>query len=173
MKNIIIAAAATTLMAGCTSDHAPLFFGQTQTAGIAIGVNPATSVPEITVGYKDANIANVPTAIMQPDGSFLPLNGAAQVGENRTEDSGNERDAYSTFGQFDVNVGTGSSVSQKNEGSSGAVGSQTVPSGSTPDAKIALGKFFATGLAARYLAQGFACDVSGGSHSTCKFEVTR
>jgi len=158
MKNIIIAAAATTLLAGCsTYDNAPLFFGQTQNVGIAIGVNPATSLPEITVGYEDANIANVPTAIVRPNQKPLLLNGQGEGKEFQT-------DAFSTFGQFDVGVEQNSRPKSNNDDN------DSDASADPATAKIALGKFFATGLAARLLAQGFACEISKGSHSSCEYE---
>jgi hypothetical protein len=54
--------------------------------------------------------------------------------------NGGDEDAYSTLGQFNAQAGT---------------------------TETTLGKFFATGIAARALADGFACKVSGGTDARC------
>lgn len=55
---------------------------------------------------------------------------------------GDDKDAFSVLGQFEVDTaGT--------------------------EAKVGLGKFFATGLAARRLGDGFACALSEGTDGSC------
>ncbi len=59
-----------------------------------------------------------------------------RLGSTNKKDGSDENDAYSTLGQFEMNTGTNGTVS------------------------VGLGKFFATGLAAQYLAQGFKAKLS-------------
>jgi hypothetical protein len=116
---------------GCASqEHAPLLFGQAHTLGVSIGASTA-GTPDLVVGFKDANIAHIPTVAKFDNGGGVLIQGDVGAGH---------RDAYATFGQFESST-TGSSVG--------------------------LGKFFATGLAARRLADGFACKLSSGTDQTC------
>jgi hypothetical protein len=127
MKKLILGFAV--LLSGCTSyEHAPLLFGQAHSVGVNVGTNPANQTPEISVGYKDVDIALIPTI-----GGSGP-NGLIQGSTSA------DHDAYSTFGQFDVTA---------------------------KGAEVGLGKFFATGIAARRLADGFACEISRGTDSDC------
>ena len=103
------------LAAGCASAPKVLVFGQVQNVGLSISGSAPEQRAEMTLGYKDYNIAVIPTDVS-------------------SEASDGFKDALSVLGQFDLNA--------KNEGASQGVG---------------LGKFFATGLAARVLAEGFAC----------------
>lgn len=126
---MLAAAALTLLLSACASqDHAPLLFGQAHTLGISVGASPANQTPEMTLGFKDVNIAVIPTV-----GGNLP-DGLIQGTTSK------DYDAYSTFGQFE------------------ASGKAT---------EVQLGKFFATGIAARRLADGFGCKVSNGRASGC------
>jgi hypothetical protein len=113
------------LVAGCASQrNAPLLFGQTHSVGIAVGTNPASQTPEISVGYKDLDIAIIPT-VSETTGQLI---------QGRSSDG--FEDAYSTFGQFQTSVAA---------------------------SQVGLGKFFATGIAARRLADGFGCEISRGT----------
>jgi hypothetical protein len=58
----------------------------------------------------------------------------------KTDGTNPDEDAFSTLGQFEA---------------------------STQETTVALGKFFATGIAARRLADGFACEVSNGTEAGC------
>jgi hypothetical protein len=131
MSKVLLSGCMALLLAACASqhDHAPLIFGQAHSLGVSVGANPATQTPEINLGFKDLDIAVVPTVGgTGPDGL---IQGRATDGF---------RDAYSTFGQFQTNA-TATGVS--------------------------LGKFFATGIAARRLADGFACEISDASEAGC------
>ncbi len=133
MKNGLLVATLA-LLVGCTStENAPLIFGQAQTLGISVGASSTNLTPEITVGYKDINIAHIPTIVRTDDGSGVLIQGT--VG-----DTGQHKDAYSTFGQFEA---------------------------SAKADEVSLGKFFATGIAARRLADGFACALSKGTETNC------
>lgn len=108
-------------LAGCnTSGNVPLVFVQSHTLGITANATGSQATPELTLGYRDIDVAVVPVV----DGA-VPLKGSIdKPGEHYD-------DALSVIGQF-------------NAGASAA----------TPTAN--LGKFFATGMAAKRLADGFA-----------------
>jgi hypothetical protein len=112
-------------------DAAHLIFGQEHVVGIDVSAGAADQGGTFSLGYRDKNIAIVPVAIKQNDGSYMPL-GGDMPGNNASTSIG--KDAYSTIGQFEIATdGNGNSV--------------------TP--KVSLGKFFATGVAAQFLADGF------------------
>ena len=72
--------------AGCGSQM-PLIFGQGTTVGIDVAVQPETQQGNITLGYKDVNIAIVPVAT--DNGTTI---------NSRVFDG--SKDALSVFGQF-------------------------------------------------------------------------
>jgi hypothetical protein len=112
------------LAAGCaTNSDAPLIFLQSNTAGISIGASAADQGADFVLGYKGADLAIVPVAIVQNDGNSAQIN--AKAGSGHT-------DALSVFGQFQVNSNTNAK---------------------TPN--VGLGRFFATGQAARRLTEGY------------------
>lgn len=96
MRGLVLVAAVVAF-GGCSSQHAPLVFGQAHSVGIAVGTNPANQTPEITVGYKDVDIAIVPTVY---DGNGQLIQGAVDGGF----------DAYSTFGHFSTTAATTTGV---------------------------------------------------------------
>jgi hypothetical protein len=119
---------------GCepTSEN-PVVFGQGTTVGISIGQSPTTQAPEFVLGYKDVNIALLPTTATDAAGEVITLGGQSGADANGFSET------YSVLGQFDLNTPT-----QVGAGVAG------------------LGKFFATGLAAQKLSAGFACAISDG-----------
>ncbi|MEM1299610.1 MAG: hypothetical protein AAGH68_10060 [Pseudomonadota bacterium] len=120
--------------AGC--DYAtsnPVVFGQATSLGITVGQSPTTQTPELVLGYKDANIAVLPTIATDANGNITRLGSAS------TQDGGAFEETFSVLGQFQAN---------------------TEAKDNAPSA--ALGKFFATGFAAQKLSAGFACSVSDG-----------
>lgn len=122
------------LLVGCESASVnSVIFGQGTSVGLSIGQSPTTQAPEFVLGYKDANIAFLPTVATKADGDIITLGGKSGSGTDGFSET------YSVLGQFEVNTPT--------QIGSGAVG---------------LGKFFATGLAAQKLSAGFACAVSDG-----------
>lgn len=142
-------------LTGCnTSYDSPLVFLQTTTVGISAGTPAAgAAAPDLSLGYRDVDVAVVPVvAAGQPVRGQSPGpagGGAGGALDNRmllaaTTPSGaggpEYSDALSVLGQFSVNTG------QQSQG-------QQLPS-------VGLGKFFATGLAARQLAYGFGCQLS-------------
>jgi len=133
--NWFLLATAATLLCACRSSSV-LVFGQSHMVGISVGTAPSQSTPELAVGYKDFDIAVVPVAILSKDGSVtkdtLRVNSAVASADRK---DGYDTDALSVLGQFEVST-------------------------KAKDPEVGLGKFFATGLAAQKLADGFSCKLS-------------
>lgn len=138
------------LLCGCTPpESSPLVFTQGVTVGINVGssaTNP--SVPELAVGLKQANAAVVPTVIPKDvplgfkDNRRIAGHGG-QISSNlpgASEPLEGLEDALSTFGSF---------------------------SGQTQVNEVNLGVFFATGVAAQNLADGFRCAASDNAAHGC------
>jgi hypothetical protein len=115
------------LLGACSSSqNMPLIFGQQQTVGISIGASTTDQGGEFVLGYKDKNIAIVPVTVIQKDGSSTLVKSVVAGKDAKTPST----DAMSVLGQFEVSSDTKSN-------------------------NVSLGKFFATGLAAQKLADGF------------------
>lgn len=125
--NHLIGIAVVAAALGCTTEPKVLVFGQSQNVGLSVGGSAPEQRAEITLGYKDYNIAVIPTSVLSkaPDAN------------------GEWEDSLSVLGQFELDAEAGTENS------------------------VGLGKFFATGGAARTLADGFRCKVSDGKHETC------
>jgi len=115
-----------------TQGNTMLVFGQTQTVGISIGGSATDQGVNFTLGYQDKNFAIVPATVRQADGSSTQV--LSNVGNPSTK-SGESGDALSVLGQFSVST-------------------------NSKTADVGLGKFFATGLAAQKLADGFSEQLS-------------
>jgi hypothetical protein len=137
MRGFLLTAAAL-LIGGCMShSNAPLLFGQAHSLGVSVGASPA-GVPELAVGYKDVDIAYIPTVAQNADGTVvIDATGKAVLLTGQIDGG---IDAYSTFGQFQS---------------------------TSTSTQVGLGKFFATGNAAVGLADGFGCSVSNGMAKQC------
>ena len=130
----LLAAVVSATVAGCQSSaENPVIFGQKTTLGVSIGQSADTQTPELTVGYKDANVAYLPTVARDANGNVTKLGG--QISGN----GGEFGETYSVLGQFESASGT-----------------------ETGNPSVGLGKFFATGNAALKLAAGFACALADG-----------
>jgi hypothetical protein len=121
------------VVAGCGNvDSAHLIFGQRQTVGLDISATAPEQGASLTLGYSDMNIAIIPVAVKGEDADDPNGDSYQRLGStNEAAGGGDENDAYSTLGQFEMNTGENGTAS------------------------VGLGKFFATGLAAQYLAKGF------------------
>lgn len=122
-------------VAGCSSPpgQTMLVFGQTQTVGISIGGSVPDQGASFTLGYQDRNFAIVPATVAQAGGTATQvLSTVAPDGEGGLGST----DALSVLGQFEVRSDTRA-------------------------ANVGLGKFFATGLAAQKLADGFSEQIAG------------
>ena len=130
VSNRTIATSVGLVLAGCSpTANPPLLFGQTHTLGVGIH-GSTTQGTDLTLGYKDFNIAIVPVTATDATGEVKPIQSWAA--------RKNSVNALSVLGQFEANAQAGS------------------PS-------IGLGKFFATGLAADKLADGFKEKLSRSS----------
>jgi hypothetical protein len=121
MRTILIVAAMIAL--GCAGEPM-LVFGQSHTVGLTVGASTTEQRGELSLGYKDYDVAVVPTQSLSQ--------------------AGDHTDSLSVLGQFELDSGAGA----------------VQPS-------VGLGKFFATGMAAKTLADGFRCKVSEGKHESC------
>lgn len=114
-------------VAACTNNN-HLIFGQNHVIGFELaGPSPEQAGGALTLAYKDRNIAIVPVTVRHDNGHYMPVGG---INAEKTPNS--VSDAYSVLGQFEFSGG--------NEGKT----------------RVGLGKFFATGIAAQKLAEGFA-----------------
>lgn len=121
-------------LVGCSNipNNMPLVFGEDISLGINMGGSATGQGAELTLGFKSKDVAIIPV-VTSASGVPTLIQGKTTNGPNGTTSS--TTDSYSVLGQF----------------------------GSTTDAtgkKIGLGKFFATGQAATYLANGFAAAMS-------------
>jgi hypothetical protein len=114
------------VLSACSyGSNPPLVFGQAHTVGVSIHGSATQQGADLTVGYRDVDIAVVPVTAVDASGQIVPIkasvaNGNGGVGTN----------ALSVLGQFEVDA-------------------------QAAGPKVGLGKFFATGLAADKLADGF------------------
>jgi hypothetical protein len=122
------------LLSGCAGQQVPpLFFGEFVTMGINVGAGPASEGLDFTLGYKDRNLAIIPVSAINTNGQTQEI-----VAWNQEGDRKNFRDALSVFGQF------------KSQGEETSNADQA-----KPKRRIALGRFFATGLAASSISAGY------------------
>ena len=140
MKNmkLITIIALTTFLGGCAPAQQkalPLVFGQSHTLGVGISASDPSSgqpLPELTLGYKDKNIAVIPVAT--ENGNAVGNSRVGGVVITKTDEVHEEmNDTLSVLGQFQVNADSNGK-----------------------EAKVGLGKFFSTGIAATKLADGFS-----------------
>lgn len=134
--NVMIAiVVASQVLTGCAANlkNPPLLFGQTESLGITVNGSATQQNAEITLGYRDFNIAIVPVTVTQQTGAVTQIQSTADeyVGQSF-------QDALSVLGQFEASA------------------KATSP-------EVGLGKFFATGSAAKELADGFARKLSPAS----------
>ena len=115
----------------------PLIFAQSQTIGIEVAGSATEQGGKFVLGFDDSNVAIIPVVINGSEGEG-DLLAAARDCDGTYNEGSDERcgsiDTFSVFGQFEA------SVSSEEE--------STNPG-------VTLGKFFATGFAARKLAEGF------------------
>ena len=115
-------------VSGCSAiENPPLIFASQQTLGASVSGDAAERSMELTLGFKGRELAVIPVTVKQANGSSQVQ---SSVGLGYT-------DALSVLGQFEATAG--GEVDEQKAGTN-----------------VGLGKFFATGLAAQKLADGFA-----------------
>ncbi len=118
-------------LAGCSlGPNPPLIFGQIQSVGFTINGSTTQQGGELTVGYRDFDVAIIPATTAQSGGAVTQVQGTV------TDGKATSTDALSVLGQFQVNAQAASP-------------------------QTSFGKFFATGLAAQKLADGFKAQLGG------------
>lgn len=135
LRKSILALAIPAALAGCASTNMPLVFGESITVGIGISATTGDQGADFTLGYKSRDVAIIPVSVLKTDGSVEKLQ--ANV-SNTDAPAGSSLDAYSVIGQF--------------EAKTGQQGHQ-----------VDLGKFFATGVAAQVLSEGFRMQMENES----------
>jgi hypothetical protein len=114
------------LAAGCATTDVPLIFVQSHTVGIDIGTSASSQGADFVLGLKSSDFAIVPVTVVQSDGSTNQIDAGFEKPKKYS-------DALSVFGQFSVNSNNNANAP-----------------------KNGLGKFFATGQAAKRLSDGYA-----------------
>lgn len=104
----------------------PLFFGRTDTLGIALGGSSAEGGAQFDLGFSVRNVALIPTYSRDGHGNVIPLGSGQDSNHDNTPEMS---DALSVMGQFKANAKTK------------ALG-------------LKLNRYFATGVAAQELAEG-------------------
>lgn len=117
-------------LSACATSGSPLIFGEAVNFGVTANVGADSQGFDFTLGYKDKNLAIVPVAIVTDDK-------VSRIQSHHTQCTKRE-DALSVFGQF-TSQGNWPMLSTEPE-KKGA---------------IKLDRFFATGLAAANLADGY------------------
>ena len=102
-SKILIVCGAASVLAGCsTYPNAPLVFYQATTVGISASTTGSSATPELSLGYRDTDVALVPVT---------DQNGQQIRGRNPTGTGGTYfSDAMSVFGQFQVNANAGTAT---------------------------------------------------------------
>lgn len=143
MKDFVLVLAAVSgslILGGCADQqYMPLVFGQSDTLGISISGSTTEQGAELTLGYKGRNIAIIPVVVKQADGTVINVFATRKGGTNKEGGTNADFvDALSVFGQFEAAASGGTAT------------------GTQPAVQASLGKFFATGLAALNISEGFA-----------------
>lgn len=148
--SLIVAMAATGLLTACGNvDSSHLIFGQQHIVGLSISASAPEQGGALTLGLRDNDIAIVPVAVKQKDGSYTLMRAETDNADvtttyaNKTvekKENGKITDSFSTLGNFELKAGQDGV-------------NKLAPS-------VGLGKFFATGNAAQILADGFRTKLS-------------
>ncbi|WP_298619867.1 hypothetical protein [uncultured Zoogloea sp.] len=124
-------------LCACASSGTPLIFGSATTFGMSVNATPDTQGFDFTLGYKDKNLAIVPVAVTT-DGSVQEITAWSKTCSDK-------RDALSVFGQF------------TSKGDWALLGGSSTDATAAKSQKghVKLDRFFATGIAASHLANGY------------------
>ena len=131
-------------LAGCASTKSQLFFGEAVNFGVTINTGPSADGLDLNLGYKDRSIAIVPASVLSQGNSYT-------IDAQSQDADGEVKDALSVFGQF---KSTGSAPANPADTANTATG--TAATAAKPARReVTLGRFFATGIAATNLAEGY------------------
>jgi hypothetical protein len=99
-RQMMVACVFASALAGCnTSPDLPLVFYQATTVGISASATGGGATPELSLGYRDTDVAVVP--VSSSSGSVRAIN---------PDSAGHKfQDALSVFGQFQVDANAGTS----------------------------------------------------------------
>ena len=137
-KKVLLAASAALVAAACTPQtNLPLIFTQAHTVGITVNAATTQQSAELTLGYRDLDVAVVPTSISDAQGQLHPLQ--SEIRQYGPAGCNKYTEALSVLGQFSVSAST---------------------TASTTTPQVGIGKFFATGDAAKVLADGFKVQIA-------------
>lgn len=123
---------ASILLSGCASYKNELVFGESSDFSIGFHPAPAGGL-DFNLGYKQTDIAVVPVGVIDSSGAVRQRSASAQENEGNPS---TKKDAVSVFGQFSAS-------------------SRTLTEPASPR-RVTFGRFFATGIAAQRLAEGYA-----------------
>jgi hypothetical protein len=89
-------------LSGCNSDpNAPLVFYQATTLGVSVNATGGAATPEVSLGYRDTDVAVVPVA----------TNSGSLIQSNQPDQNGRPfNDALSVLGQFQANTNGGAAT---------------------------------------------------------------
>jgi len=110
---------------------AMMIFAQYEALGFSLGAAAAQQGGDLTLGWKDRNVAIVPVIARDGSGRADQIRGKVTNTDNQWPDP-TDHDALSVLGQFQFDAKQGSAT-----------------------VEVGLGKFFSTGTAAQRLADGF------------------
>jgi hypothetical protein len=100
---IMVAWGSTASLGGCsTYPNAPLVFYQATTVGISASTTGSSATPELSLGYRDTDVALVP--VTDEAGKPIRAINPAPTGGAKFSD------AMSVFGQFQVNTNAGTAT---------------------------------------------------------------
>lgn len=129
---ILLLALSIVMIAGCSSNQeSPLIFGQSDSYGLSFNAGSVETGASLNVGYTGRNVAIIPVTYRRTDNLRCRVEAVA----------GGFRDALSVFGQFEA-------ATEQDKDKNGDLVTRKV--------STSLGKFFATGGAARNISDGFA-----------------
>ena len=138
-RTIVFAISMPSILSGCnTTADVPLVFVQTTSVGISASATGGTATPELTVGYRDVDVAVVPVT-----------RGGLLINSVNPQNGAQFSDALSVIGQFQVGANantapnvtlgkffaTGTAASKLAEGYRCQAGGANVPSGCTSGTK--------------------------------------
>lgn len=137
-RSLVVFSPLALFAAGCAMQpNMPLVFAQADTFGVTVNAGTTQQSAELTLGYRGIDVAMVPTVMTGPNGEIHQL--LADITNQGPTGCSRFQDSLSVLGQFNGDASTSQSAG----------------------ISVGLGKFFATGMAAKRLSDGFAEKLAG------------